>query len=181
MVEQVFYRDIKMDLDIKVIFSHGKESGPWGSKITKLANIAKELDFDVDSIDYTDLMNPDERVKKLNLYLKNETQPYILIGSSMGGYVSLVAAQTNQALGLFLLAPALFMPDYHQHTYPTDLKNIEIVHGWSDTIIPVDNSIKYAQQAQCSLHLIDGDHRLNSSMEQVITLFKSFLKTIKVA
>ncbi|MFT6901716.1 MAG: hypothetical protein ACJAXS_001915 [Colwellia sp.] len=38
---------------MKVIFSHGKESGPWGSKITKLANVAKELGFGVDSIDYT--------------------------------------------------------------------------------------------------------------------------------
>ena len=70
---------------MKVIFSHGKESGPWGSKITKLAIIAKELGFDIDSIDYTNLTTPDERVLKLNNYLENETQSYILVGSSMGG------------------------------------------------------------------------------------------------
>jgi surfactin synthase thioesterase subunit len=163
---------------MKVIFSHGKESGPWGSKITKLANVAKVLGFDVDSIDYTGITSPDERVLKLNNYLENETQPYILVGSSMGGYVSLVVAQTNKPLGVFLLAPALFMPDYEQKTYPTDLKNLEIVHGWSDDVIPVEHSIKYTQQAQCSLHLIDGDHRLNCSIEQVIELFESFLKNI---
>jgi surfactin synthase thioesterase subunit len=163
---------------MKAIFSHGKESGPWGSKITKLANVAKELGFDVDSIDYTGITSPDERVIKLNNYLNNETKPYILVGSSMGGYVSLVVAQTNKPLGTFLLAPALFMTDYEQQTYTIDLKQLEIVHGWSDDIIPVAHSIKYAQQAQCSLHLIDGDHRLNSSIEQVMGLFQVFLKNI---
>jgi len=163
---------------VKVIFSHGKEGGPWGSKITKLANVAKGLGLDIDSIDYAGINNPDERAIKLNDYLNTETMPYILVGSSMGGYVSLVAAQTNQPLGLFLLAPALFMPGYNQQNYSTDFKHLEIVHGWSDDIIPVENSIKYAQQAQCSLHLIDGDHRLNSSIEQVIELFKSFFKNI---
>jgi hypothetical protein len=44
---------------MKVIFSHGKESGPWGSKITKLANIAKTLCFEVDSIDYSNIASPD--------------------------------------------------------------------------------------------------------------------------
>ncbi len=163
---------------MKVIFSHGKESGPWGTKITKLANIAKTLGFDVDCIGYTGLHNPDERVFKLNSYLENETQPYILVGSSMGGYVSLVAAKTNKPLGVFLLAPALFMPDYQHQTYTSDLKHLEIVHGWSDDIIPVEHSIKLAQQAQCSLHLINGDHRLNSSIEQVVNLFQMFLKSI---
>jgi surfactin synthase thioesterase subunit len=166
---------------MKVIFAHGKESGPWGSKITKLANIAKALGFDVKSIDYTHLISPDDRVSKLNNYLENETQPYILVGSSMGGYVSLVSAQTHKPLGVFLLAPALFIPDYQQQTYPSNVKHIEIVHGWSDDIIPVEHSIKYAQQTQCSLHLIDGDHRLNSSMEHVIRLFKSFLYTVKTS
>jgi len=164
---------------VKVIFSHGKESGPWGSKITKLANVAKGLGFDVDSIDYAGITNPDDRVVKLNDYLNNETKPYILVGSSMGGYVSLVAAQTNQPTGIFLLAPALFMPGYNQQNYSTDFKHLEIVHGWPDDIIPVENSINYAQQAQCSLHLIDGDHRLNSSIEQVIELFKGFLSNIQ--
>jgi len=85
----------------------------------------------------------------------------------------------NQPIGVFLLAPALFMPDYRQQTYTTTFNNIEIVHGWSDDIIPVEHAIKYAKQAQCTLHLIDGDHRLNYSIEQVIELFDSFLLKTK--
>ncbi|WJG09909.1 YqiA/YcfP family alpha/beta fold hydrolase [Aliiglaciecola sp. LCG003] len=163
---------------MKVVFSHGKESGPWGSKITKLANLSKALGLEVDSLDYTAVVNPDERVTKLNNYLQRETQPYILVGSSMGGYVSLVAAQANKPQGIFLLAPALYMPDYQHQSYPTDLSNVEIAHGWSDNIIPIDNSIKYAHQAKCTLHLIDGDHRLNASIEQVLQLYRTFLLRI---
>ena len=164
---------------MKVIFSHGKESGPWGSKITALSNIAKTLGFGVDSIDYRDIVNPDERVKKLKNYLMTESEPYILVGSSMGGYVSLVASQTHQTIGVFLLAPALFIPDYDVQTYNTENTPVEIVHGWSDDIIPVENSIQYAKKADISLHLIQGDHRLNTSLEQVITLFEAFLKKVR--
>ncbi|WP_286269452.1 alpha/beta hydrolase [Thalassotalea hakodatensis] len=164
---------------MKIIFSHGKESGPWGSKITTLADTGIASGFQVDSVDYRNIVNPDERVKKLNDYLAKETQPYVLVGSSMGGYVSLVAAQTNKPLGLFLLAPALFMPNYQHQTYAPLVSNIEIIHGWSDDVIPVEHSIKYGQQTQCALHLIEGDHRLTSSMEQVIMLFESFILNTK--
>ena len=37
---------------MKIIFSHGKESGPWGTKIKRLANVAKRLNCSVESIDY---------------------------------------------------------------------------------------------------------------------------------
>ena len=180
---------------MKVVFSHGKESGPWGSKIKALAKVAKQLGCEVDSIDYRGIESPDERVQKISDYLQNEakainktseSQPFILVGSSMGGYVSLVCAQqyqvkahsNNQKLqGLFLLAPALYMPNYNIQTY-SGITNTEIVHGWSDDIIPVEHSIKYARQALCTLHLIDGDHRLNSSLNQVISLFTDFLQDV---
>ena len=96
----------------------------------------------------------------------------------MGGYVSLVCAKATNPAAVFLLAPALFMPDYAQQNYATNTNNIEIIHGWSDDVIPVEHSIKYAQQAQCALHLIDGDHRLNTSITQVVDLFRLFLQKI---
>lgn len=165
--------------DMKVYFSHGKESGPWGSKIQALANIAKQQGYEVDSIDYSDIMDPDVRVERLVRLLKSETQSYLLVGSSMGGYVSLVAAEQVDAKGLFLLAPALYMPGYSKQTYRTNNNNIEIVHGWSDDVIPPEHSIKFAKDGDCSLHLIRGDHRLNSSIETVKMLFKAFLGFIR--
>lgn len=162
----------------KIIFSHGKESGPWGSKIKQLAQTAKALGFEVDSIDYQGIISPEDRVEKLLKYVANESAPYVYVGSSMGGYVSLVAAQTTKPEGVFLLAPALFMKGYKHHEYPSECKNIEIVHGWADDIVPVENSIKYAQPNNVNLHLINGDHRLNSSIEVVVTLFEAFLSRV---
>jgi alpha/beta superfamily hydrolase len=161
---------------MKVIFSHGKESGPWGSKIQKLANIAKAYNCSVDSIDYSDILDPDLRVERLLKTLKNVEEDFVLVGSSMGGYVSLVAAEKVTAKGLFLLAPALFMKGYKTQNYSAST-DIEIVHGWSDDVIPPENSIKFAKHSDCSLHLISGDHRLNTSIETVENLFSQFLKT----
>jgi surfactin synthase thioesterase subunit len=165
---------------MKVIFSHGKESGPWGSKIKRLADTAKAQGFAVDSIDYSDITSPEARADKLSKYLMAEQQPFVLVGSSMGGYVAMVAAEKLSPVGIFLLAPALYVDGYLHQEYKLDLPNIAIVHGWSDDVIPIQNSITYAQQAKCILHLIDGDHRLNSSIVLVNDLFNSFLKnTIK--
>jgi predicted esterase len=164
---------------MKVYFSHGKESGPWGSKIKALADIAKDQGYEVDSIDYSDTMDPDARVERLINLLKRETESYLLVGSSMGGYVSLVASEQVDAKGLFLLAPALYIPGYKEQSYRTDNNNIQIVHGWSDDVIPPEHSIRFAKDRECSLHLISGDHRLNSSIETVKILFNAFLGVMR--
>lgn len=133
--------------------------------------------FEVDSIDYTDTMDPDVRVDRLVNVLKHEQQDIILVGSSMGGYVSLVASAQVAVKGVFLLAPALYISGYKVQEYPCNTV-VEIVHGWSDDVIPPENSIKYAQHTESSLHLINGDHRLNSSMEEVTQLFNVFLNKL---
>lgn len=163
---------------MKIYFSHGKESGPWGSKIKALAEIAKEHGCDVDSIDYTDMLDPDIRVERLLSVLESEKNDFALVGSSMGGYVSQVVSQSVNAKGVFLLAPALYIPGYQCHHYEKSASILSIVHGWSDDVIPPEHSIKFAKEAKCSLHLIDGDHRLNSSIDTVSTLFDQFICSV---
>ncbi len=161
---------------MKVFFSHGKESGPWGFKITRLADIAKARGCSVDSIDYTDLADPDDRVERLLKLVRAETDAYVLVGSSMGGYVSLVAAEELAAAGLFLIAPALYLPGFgRRQDYAANAGNTEIVHGWSDDVIAPDNSIRFAREANCALHLIAGDHPLNTSIDRIEVLFELWL------
>ena len=161
---------------MKVIFSHGKESGPWGSKIRRLANTAEQYGCKADSIDYSDILDPDLRVERLVNVLKEIKEDFILVGSSMGGYVSLVASEKVAANGIFLLAPALFMPGYNEQNYNSDAY-VEIVHGWSDDVVLPENSIRFAKCNNSILHLIPGDHRLNSSMDVVENLFLQFLES----
>jgi alpha/beta superfamily hydrolase len=160
---------------VKVYFSHGKESGPRGNKIKILATIAREHGCEVDSIDYTDTHDPDRRAARLMSILKNEDDDFILVGSSMGGYVSLVASGEVKPHAVFLLAPALYIPGYEKQEYCTGHKHLEIVHGWSDDIIPPGHSIRFAEEADCTLHLISGDHPLNGSIEVVEEQFRQFL------
>ena len=105
---------------MKVIFAHGKESGPWGFKIRHLAGIARARGCAVESIDYSDLPDPDDRVARLVEYAGAEPGPFALVGSSMGGYVSLVASAEIDPVAIFLLAPALYLPEFgsRQADYP---------------------------------------------------------------
>ncbi len=160
---------------MKVVFSHGKESGPWGFKIKRLAEIARQQGCSVDSIDYTDLMDPDLRVERLLAELEKEVDDFILVGSSMGGYVALVASEIVPPKAVFLMAPALYMPGFKKQQHRSKSSYIEIVHAWSDDVIPAENSIKYAQQADCTLHLVSGDHALNGVIKTLENLFDPFL------
>jgi len=160
---------------MKVYFSHGRESGPWGTKIKRLAAIAAELECDVESIDYTDTLDPDLRVERLLSVLKQEHGSFVLVGSSMGGYVSLVASESVDTRSVFLMAPALYIPSFKQQQYHSRSRHIEIVHGWSDEVIIAEHSIKYAREADCTLHLINADHSLNGAIEVVASLFQQFL------
>lgn len=160
---------------MKVIFSHGLESGPWGTKIQRLADIAKNAGYDIDSIDYTDTKDPTTRADRLVEILENETQTCLLVGSSMGGYVSLAAAEQQPPKAMFLMAPAIYLPGYPDHPKGHPDSYTEIVHGWSDEIVPVKHSVRFSQETRCTLHLIDGDHRLIEALDHVCDLFQLFL------
>lgn len=161
----------------QVIFSHGKESGPWGTKIKRLATCAEQLGFSVESIDYTDTFDPDIRADRLCEHLKNaDPEKTILVGSSMGGYVTLQAARTFNARGLFVLAPAIYIPGYEHKAPQQPLRNLHIVHGWGDDIIPVDHSIRFAREQDCALHLVRDDHRLVDSLDSIELWFTAFLR-----
>jgi alpha/beta superfamily hydrolase len=161
-----------------VYFSHGKESGPKGDKIVQLSRIANEFGCKVESIDYTGVDDPDTRIRILKDNLNGIEDDFVLVGSSMGGYVSLVTSELYKPKGLFLLAPALYIPGYEKQDYHPECELVEIVHGWSDEVIPPDNSIKFARSHNSQLHLIDGDHRLTGSLEVIKGLFSNFISTI---
>jgi len=158
-----------------VYFAHGKESGPWGTKIVRLSEVAKRCGCQVESPDYSSTMDPDERVRQL-LDLKPEAQKnLILVGSSMGGYVSTVASGVLRPSGLFLLAPAFYRNGYAQANPRPHAPVTWIIHGWNDEVIPVENSVRFAKEYQVNLHIVDSDHRLMSALPDIEKLFEVFL------
>lgn len=161
-----------------VIFSHGQESGPWGTKIRAMAAKVKTLGCHADSIDYRGIADPGERVDKLIAECGAITDRLILVGSSMGGHVATAAAQTLNAAGLFVLAPAYYIGGNEELTpVPPDLP-ICIVHGWRDNVVPVESSIRFASQCNATLHLVDGDHRLTANLDAINDYLEQFIRSI---
>lgn len=164
---------------MKLYFAHGKESGPWGGKIQFLAGCAREIGWEVESLDYTDLPDdPDSRVARLIGRLETEPAPIVLVGSSMGGYVSLVASSRVPVAGLFLMAPALYLPGYQEKNFSKPNCPIEIVHGWRDDIVPPEHSIRFAKTTGTTLHLIEDDHRFSAKLDILGELLIPFLQKL---
>lgn len=161
-----------------VIFNHGKESGPWGSKIKVLAKTAEALGFSVTSVDYQGIDDPDQRVEKLTTYIEALTENFLLVGSSMGGYVATVAAAKIESRGLFLMAPAFYLGGQANFDELTPACKTQIVHGWNDDIVPVANSWRYAKRTGAELYVFNDDHRLIDSLQQTNALFKQFLQIL---
>ena len=158
-----------------VVFSHGKESGPWGSKITAMAAVVRDLGVAVESVDYRGLDDPSVRVKKLTAAGAELKDPVVLVGSSMGGHVSAAAASRLKPRGLFLLAPAFYMAGYEQYTPQEVDCPTAIVHGWRDDIVPVANSIRWAEAHGAALHILPSDHRLEDKIGEICRLLRDFL------
>jgi len=89
--------------------------------------------------------------------------------------VAAAAAAHVQPVGLFVLAPAFYMAGFEAYT-PQDVDcPTVIVHGWSDDVVPVDNSIRWAREHLAALHLLDSDHRLEDQIETVCRLLRAFI------
>lgn len=162
----------------RVVFSHGQESGPWGTKIRAMADEVKGLGCEVESIDYQGIADPTARVHKLIDECRAFEDTLVLVGSSMGGHVATAAAAEVGAAGLFVLAPAFFMPGYEELTPTPPGLPISIVHGWRDDVVPVENSIRFAQLCNAELHLLDGDHRLTENIDDINYHLRRFIEKI---
>lgn len=161
-----------------VVFSHGKESGPWGTKISALAEIARAEGWQPESVDYRGIDDPHERVTRLLAYTREFQGRLVLVGSSMGGHVCTAGSRLLSAAGLFLMAPAFYMPGYEELTPVPPSCPISIVHGWRDDVVPVDNSIRFARQYNAALHVLDTDHRMQDRVSEIGNLFEYFLITL---
>jgi pimeloyl-ACP methyl ester carboxylesterase len=159
-----------------VVFSHGQESGPWGTKIRAMADLARSVGCAVQSIDYQGIADPRDRVTKLLDEVANIDDSLVLVGSSMGGHVATAAADTLGAAGLFVLAPAYYMEGYESLTPDPPSMPTCIVHGWHDDIVPVENSIRFGRSCAATLHLVDGGHRLTANIAEIVEYFRIFLE-----
>jgi pimeloyl-ACP methyl ester carboxylesterase len=162
-----------------ICFSHGKESGPWGTKIRTLAAVAREAGWSVESLDYQGLDDPRQRVALLERHCRDFGAPLALAGSSMGGFVAAAVAARLPVTGLFLMAPAFYVPGYEQYVPLPPACPVTIVHGWRDDVVPWEGSVRYGRDCGARLVLLEGDHRLTTSLYAVTAQFRLFLRDLE--
>lgn len=162
-----------------VCFSHGRDSGPQGLKIQHLSGIARSRGWVTESVDYRGMDDPLERVQKLLTILNKENRtPLVLVGSSMGAFVSIVASQRIKPSGLFLMAPAVYLDGYVYPDITPAAKRIEVVHGRNDDVVPLENVKRYCEEFDLPLHVLDSGHSLNDKIKDIEDIFDRFLEKI---
>ena len=102
------------------------------------------------------------------------------MGSSMGGYVTVAATGMHAVEGMFLMCPALYMPGYALQDYKPMCKNIVMIHGWDDDIVPFESTVKFGRQQLAAVHLVNDNHRLSASHDLLERLFEDFLNEMSL-
>lgn len=160
------------------IYNHGKDSAPWGGKPQAFADVARQQGYVVESPDYRSQMDPDARVSQLLAMDWSGYDKIVLIGSSMGAYVATLAAETLQADGLFLLAPAFYLPSYGRSEFSPPADRTRVYHGWQDDVVPPENAWRFCQQYRVRLQMLDSDHRLISEIPYLQQELSRFLSEL---
>ena len=163
---------------LTVVFAHGKESGPWGTKIRKLAKTATDLGCEVVSVDFTSTQDPDERIGILKQALNLVEGPLILVGSSMGAYVVTVASAEAAPFAMLLLAPAFYLPGYVEQNPVPHCDRTLVVHGRYDEVVPVANVLRFCRRHNIDPQLMEDGHQLLNSLPRIDKLFRGMLEEI---
>jgi alpha/beta superfamily hydrolase len=161
-----------------IVFSHGQDGEPWGTKIVAMAEVARRHGLTAESVDYRGIADPAVRVTKLLETCRQLPGELLLVGSSLGAHVAATASTQLPTRGMFLLAPAFYMPGYERYTPKPAQCPVTIVHGWNDTIVPPASSVRWAGEHKATLHLIDSDHRLTANLDEVCEFLDRFLRRL---
>jgi len=165
-----------------VILSHGSDSGPEGTKVMALAAVATACGWRASRADYRDLDARgmvaciDPRVARLRHKMRPGERT-ILVGSSMGAFVSGLASLEMSLAGLFLIALPLEIPGYEK---PFDAAYVPttVVHGWNDELCPAAEVVSFARQRRATLLMVPDTHRLAEHVELIAEQFRLFLGAI---
>ncbi|MCL7714254.1 YqiA/YcfP family alpha/beta fold hydrolase [Stenotrophomonas mori] len=169
------------------ILSHGFESGPEATKVTALADVAQRLGWTHERPDYTDLDARRDisevgdvpgRLQRL-VRLASDAAcrgPLVLVGSSLGAYISAIASLHAPVQGLMLMVPPTTMgpmPALDAARVPTS-----VVHAWHDELIPPAEVIAWAQARSARLLLVDDGHRLDKHVDDAAREFEALLRSL---
>jgi predicted alpha/beta-hydrolase family hydrolase len=165
----------------QIILSHGSDSGPDATKVSTLAQLAESLGWRTQRPDYRDddarghAGSVAPRIARLRATIEALPEPPLLVGSSMGAFVSGLASLDVPVAGLLLLATPSAIPGYARsfdvrHDVPTLL-----IHGWHDEVCALGGVHAFAASRRLPLLIVNDDHRLGASMDVIAAQFRMVL------
>lgn len=169
-----------------VILSHGLNSSPVATKVTALAQIATDLGWSSERPDYSAIDRVgrfgdiDARIKLLRERARVAPAPLVLVGSSMGAFVSGLVSLDSNCVGLFLIALPPVIDGYPRSLAAAKVTTT-IVHGWDDELIPAQAVIDWAEPRRDRLLLVDDGHRLSRHVDFCAREFGDFLQSLDVS
>ncbi|MDR5868151.1 YqiA/YcfP family alpha/beta fold hydrolase [Halomonas koreensis] len=162
-----------------VFLSHGLESGPHSTKVQALKTLVDEQDAMIPVVlDYRGMASPSQRLDHLLSVIDERgarPEETILVGSSMGGWLSAAVSQRTPVLGCFLMAPALGLAHYPDPAPRIGARHAFIIHGWRDEVVPPGPVMQQACDQRLPLQVMDDGHRLQHSLEALTHEFERFL------
>lgn len=168
----------------QVILSHGSDSSPLATKVSTLAALAESLGWTTQRPDYSDddarghLASVSPRIARLRATVESLPAPPLLVGSSMGAFVSALVSLDVPVAGLLLLATPGAIPGYPRPLNMRPAVPTMLVHGWRDDVCPVGGAQEYAARYRVPLLVLDDDHRLSSSMDFIALQFRLLLDQV---
>ncbi len=150
---------------MKVLFLHGKESGPHGSKYKALVKAG----FAVTSPDLQELDLPD-RVRVVESILTREVFD-VVVGSSLGGATAILASQSYPVPAMVLCAPAVGFLDNQDLKFPTKCM---VLQGKGDAIVPHQDVLNFCLAWDLSLTTVQDDHRLGNHTDTLVAMVREY-------
>jgi predicted alpha/beta-hydrolase family hydrolase len=168
----------------QIILSHGSESSPDATKVSALAALAASLGWHTQRPDYgTDdarghAGSVAPRIARLRATIEALDAPPLLVGSSMGAFVSGLVSLDVAVAGLLLLATPSEIPGYARaFDLRRDVPTL-LIHGWRDNVCPLPGVQAFATQRRLPLLVLDDDHRLSTSMDMIAAQFRHMLDQV---
>lgn len=155
------YENNPEDTSRYVLFFHGKESGPFGTKYKWM-----QKQYEVDAPDFQG-MDLQERLKVAEDYTKNMKDVF-LVGSSYGGLLAalLYSKHPDRFSGYLLLAPALHLPE--SESVGRVPKYCAVIHSPTDEVVPISPVSKFCTTKGLPLILVEDTHALHDSESEVM-------------
>ena len=164
-----------------IILSHGSDSGPDATKVSVLAALAESQGWTTVRPDYREddarghAGSIDPRLTRLAQAIAASPVPPVLVGSSMGAFVSGLASLDAPVAGLFLLALPTGIPGYPREFAVRPGVPSFLVHGYADDVCPLDQALAFARDHAIPALLVQDDHRLGATLLDIEAEFLRFL------